>query len=55
MIGNAHADKIDINSGDVMGDFDTLTYVDFTGKPKGNHIKDLMEFRNTLDVYHVWW
>lgn len=31
--------------------FDSLTYVNFTGPPKGNSITDFMQFRNSLEVY----
>lgn len=51
VIGNTQADEIDTNSDDITGSFDTLTYVNFTGEPKGHLIRDLTEFLNTLEVY----
>lgn len=33
--------------------FDALIYVDFNGEAKGNLIRDLMEFKKTLEVYPV--
>lgn len=33
--------------------FDTLTYVDFNGEPRGNLIHDLMDFKKSLEVYSV--
>lgn len=65
VIGNPEADKIDTNSEDIESvcggedsesrriRFDALSYVDFNGEPKGNLIKDLMEFRDSLEVYAV--
>lgn len=60
VIGNAQADKNDGSAEDLEdehGDyearrsrFDQLTHVDFTGEPKGNLIKDLMDFKSGLDV-----
>lgn len=63
VIGNAQADKNDADNPDDIdlvaddGDFETrrsrfnsLTYVDFDGEPKGNLIKDLMTFKNGLEV-----
>lgn len=33
--------------------FDALTYVDFNSEPRGELIRDLMEFRKSLEVYSV--
>lgn len=33
--------------------FDTITYVNFNGKPKGHFIEDLMKFKDSLEVYPV--
>lgn len=33
--------------------FNALTYVDFNGEPKGQLIRDLMEFKKGLEVYSV--
>lgn len=49
VIGNAHAPESDTNSDEVIGSFDKLTYVNFTGKPKGNLIKDAVKFGNSLE------
>lgn len=33
--------------------FDSITHVDFSESTKGNVIKDLIEFKNTLEIYPV--
>lgn len=53
VIGNAQAEEIDSDSDDIIGSFDELTYVNFTGEPKGFLITDLMEFRNRLEEYKL--
>lgn len=51
IIGNSQADS-DADSDEIVEGFDKLTYVNFTGEPKGVLIKHLMEFRNSMEDYN---
>lgn len=52
VIGNKHADEDDKGTVDIVGSFESLTFANFTGKPKGILVKDLIKFRNSLDDYN---
>lgn len=54
VIGNKYADESDSDSDDIVESFDKLTYANFTGKPKGTLIADLMAFRHSLEKYYIY-
>lgn len=54
VIGNANASESDVSSCDIDESLDELTYVNFTGKPKGIFVEDVMEFRSSLPEYRFY-
>lgn len=51
VIGNAHADDGDDSSDGTVESFETLSYVNFTGKPRGILVEDVKEFTNSLEEF----